>query len=96
MRVMNRFIQLETSPVAGGADIRISARGDYFITKEIDANANEVVIHLRRDAGPRIGEGLMVGKRYVLVADRRFDGHGRLQVMDADSGGWYAVPDGKE
>jgi hypothetical protein len=93
MRMMNRFVQLETSPVSGGADIRLVARGEYFFASEIDHDTGEVIVRVRRDAGPQVGETLMIGKRLVTVGKRRFDPHGRLQVMDADTGAWYAVPD---
>lgn len=93
---MNRFIQLETTPTSGGAVIRVAARGDFIFAPEVDHDSGEVTIHVRKDAGPRIGETLMVGKRHIIVAKRRYDPYGRLQVMDADTGAWYAVPDGKE
>lgn len=92
MRVMNRFIQIETTPESGGAEIRIVARGDYYLLPEVEHDTGEIVFRVRKDS-PRIGESLMIGKRHVVVGKRRFDPHGRLQVMDADTGAWYAVPD---
>ena len=92
MRVMNRFIQIETTPEGGGAEIRVIARGDYYFAPEVDHDTGEIVFRVRKD-WPRIGESLMIGPRHVVVGKRRFGPHGRLQVMDADTGGWYAVPD---
>lgn len=92
MRVMNRFIQVETTPEGGGAEIRIVARGDYYLLPEVEYDTGEIVFRVRKDS-PRIGDSLMIGKCHVVVSKRRFDPHGRLQVMDADTGAWYAVPD---
>lgn len=91
-RTMNAFVQVATTPVHGGADVRVSARRGYVIVPEVEQDAGEVTVHVRRDSGPHIGDTLMVGKRHVTVAKRRWDPHGRLQVMDEDSGIWVAVP----
>ena len=90
-RTMNAFVQVSTKPVPGGADIRIEARRGYVVMPEVDADTGEVVIRTRKDAGPRIGESVMVGKRHVTVKKRRWDSYGRLQILDADTGAWVAV-----
>lgn len=89
--VPNAFIRIETRPVAGGADVRIVARRGHIIAPEIDRETGEVAIHLRKDVGPRIGETIMVGHRAVIVADRRWNSHGRLQVLDEDTHTWTEV-----
>ena len=89
-RTMNAFVSVETRPVPGGADVTITARRGYAIMPEVDADASSVTIHLRKEVGPRIGEAVMVGRRHVVVAERRYDSRGRLQVRDADTGAWCA------
>lgn len=88
---MNAHVHVETRPVPGGADVTITARRGHVIAPEVDADASSVTIHLRKDAGPRIGESIMVGKRHVIVTDRRFDSRGGLQVLDGDTGAWIAM-----
>lgn len=90
---MNAFARFETAPVSGGADIRIVARGDHAIMPEIDADTGEVILRLRRDAGPQPGRWVMVGKRLVKVRDRRYDHKGNLQVQDED-GAWVLFDQG--
>lgn len=86
---MNAFVQVETTPTLGGADIRVTPRRGFVAMPEVDHDAGEVVIRVRKDAGPRIGQTVMVGKRHIVVAARRWDTHGRLQLRDADNGNWY-------
>jgi hypothetical protein len=50
-----------------------------------------VTIHVRKDAGPRIGQRVMVGKRLVEVAERRWTSKGTLQIRCADTGAWMEV-----
>lgn len=88
---MNAFVRVETRPVVGGADVVVTPRRGHVIMPEVDADTGEVIIRVRKDAGPRIGETLMVGRRHVVVAERRFDSRGHLQVLDADTGAWLAV-----
>ena len=90
-RTMNAFIQVETTPIAGGAEVRVIARRGYIVAPEVDVDSGDVTIHIRKDAGPRVGETLMVGKRHVTVAERRWTPKGMLQVRDADSGVWVAM-----
>lgn len=87
---MNAFVQVETTPVAGGAEVCVIPRRGYAVAPEVDVDGS-VTIHVRKDAGPRIGESVMVGKRHVKVAERRWTPKGMLQVRDADSGVWVAV-----
>jgi hypothetical protein len=59
---------------------------------DIDVEDNDcVTVHVRKEKVPRIGERIMVGKRLVEVAERRWTPSGKLQVRDADSGSWTAV-----
>ena len=88
---MNAHVRVETRPVPGGADVTVTARRGYATMPEIEVDGDSVTIHVRKDAGPRIGETLMVGRRHVVVAERRFDSRGHLQVLDADTGAWLAV-----
>ena len=90
-RTMNAFIQCATSPAPGGADVTVTTRRGYIVVPEVEVDTGEVIIHVRKDAGPRVGESVMVGKRHVKVAKRRYDNYGRLQVMDADTGAWVAM-----
>lgn len=84
----NAFIRLETHPVAGGADVRVVARRGHVIAPEIDQDTGEVIIHLRKNVGPRVGETVMIDHRAIVVADRRWDSHGRLQLLDEDMNTW--------
>lgn len=86
---MNAFVQVETTPTLGGADIRVTPRRGFVAMPEVDHDAGEVVIRVRKDAGPRIGQTIMVGKRHIVVAGRRWDTHGRLQLRDEDTGVWH-------
>ena len=90
-RTANAFVMTETTPVAGGADVRLTPRRGHVVMPEVEVDAGEVIIHVRRDAGPRIGQRVMVGKRLVEVKARRWDNHGRLQVLDSITGAWLAV-----
>ena len=92
-RTANAFVMTETTPVAGGAEVRITPRRNHVIMPEVEVEDGEVIIHVRKDTGPRIGGTLSIGKRHIIVGKRRFDRYGRMQVMDADTGGWFAVPD---
>lgn len=85
---MNAFVQVETTPTLGGADIRVTPRRGFVAMPEVDHDAGEVMIRVRKDAGPRIGQTIMVGKRHIVVAGRRWDTHGRLQLRDEDTGVW--------
>jgi hypothetical protein len=87
---MNAFVQVETTPVAGGAEVRVVPRRGYVVAPEVDVDGS-VTIHVRKDAGPRVGESVMVGKRHVVVAERRWTSKGLLQIRDADSGVWVVV-----
>lgn len=90
-RTMTAFAQTETRPVAGGADVVVTPRRGYAIMPEVDVDTGEVVIRVRKDAGPRIGETLMVGKRLVEVTERRWSGKGTLQIRDSITGAWMEV-----
>ena len=90
-RTMNAFVSVETRPVPGGADVTITARRGYAIMPEMDADSSSVTIHTRKDAGPRIGEAVMVGRRLVEVAERRYSGTGKLQIRDAMTGAWMEL-----
>ncbi len=85
---MNAFVRVETRPVAGGADVVVGVRRDYFIAPEIDVYGDEVVIHLRKDYGPRVGERVTIRGRLVKVAERRYDPTGRLMLLDEDTRVW--------
>lgn len=87
----NAFVHIETRPVAGGADFRIVARRGHIIAPEVEHETGEVTIRVRKTMGPRIGETIMVGHRAMIVADRRWDSHGRLQVLDEDTHTWTEV-----
>lgn len=91
----NAFIMTETTPVAGGAEVRITPRRNHVIMPEVEVEDGEVIIHIRKDAGPHIGEVLSIGKRHIIVGGRRFDNHGRMQVMDADTHVWHVLDDGR-
>lgn len=88
---MNAFAQFTTTPVAGGADIVIEPRRGQIVMQEIDHDSGSVTIRVRKDAGPRIGQRVMVGKRLVEVAERRWTSKGTLQVRDSDTGVWMEV-----
>ena len=88
---MNAHVHVETRPVPGGADVTITARRGHIIAPEMDADSSSVTLHLRKDAGPRIGETLMIGKRLVEVAERRWSGKGTLQIRDSLTGAWMEV-----
>ena len=90
-KTMNAFVIVETRPCAGGADVTVTARRGFATMPEVEMDGNSVTVHIRKDAGPRVGETLMVGKRHVTVAERRWTPSGKLQVRDADSGVWVEV-----
>jgi hypothetical protein len=90
-RTMNAFVTVETRPCAGGADVIVTPRRGHAIMPEVDADTGEVVMHVRRDAGPRIGDSITVGRRNVIVAERRWSGKGTLQIRDEDTGAWMEV-----
>ena len=87
-RTMNAFVQVETTPTAGGADVRVMPRRGFVAMPEVDHDAGEVVVRVRKDAGPRIGQTVTINKRHIVVAARRWDTHGRLQLRDEDTGVW--------
>jgi len=58
---------------------------------EIDHDSGSVTIRTRKDAGPRIGQRIMVGKRLVEVAERRWTPKGTLQIRDSITGAWVEV-----
>ena len=88
---MNAFAQFTTTPVNGGADIVIEPRRGYIFVPEIDHDTGSVTVRTRKDAGPRIGQRVMVGKRLVEVAERRWTSKGTLQIRCADTGAWVEV-----
>ena len=88
---MNAFAQFTTTPVNGGADIVIEPRRGYVSMPEVDHDSGSVTIRTRKDAGPRLGERIMVGKRLVEVAERRWTPKGTLQIRCADTGVWMEV-----
>lgn len=88
---MNAHVRVETRPCTGGADVTITARRGFATMPEVEVDGDSVTIHVRKDAGPRIGESIMVGRRHVIVAGRRWDSRGGLQVLDEDTGTWMAV-----
>jgi hypothetical protein len=88
---MNAFITTTTTPVNGGADIVIEPRHGQIAMREIDHDSGQVTIRIRKDAGPRIGQRVMVGKRLVEVAERRWTSKGTLQIRCADTGAWMEV-----
>ena len=88
---MNAFITTTTTPVAGGADIVIEPRRGQIVMREIDHDSGQVTIRVRKDTGPRIGQRIMVGKRLVEVAERRWTSKGTLQVRDSITGAWMEV-----
>ena len=88
---MNAFAQFTTTPVAGGADIVIEPRRGYIFVPEVDHDSGQVIIRTRKDVGPRIGQRIMVGKRLVEVAERRWTSKGTLQIRCADTGAWMEV-----
>ena len=88
---MNAFITTTTTPVNGGADIVIEPRRGQIVMREIDHDSGSVTIRVRKDAGPRLGERIMVGKRLVEVAERRWTSKGTLQVRDSITGAWVEV-----
>ncbi len=90
-KTMNAFVIVETRPCAGGADVTVTARRGFATMPEVEMDGDSVTIHVRKDAGPRVGESVMVGKRHVKVAERRWTSKGTLQVRDADSGVWVEV-----
>jgi hypothetical protein len=88
---MNIFAQFTTTPVNGGADVCITPRRGYIVVPEVDHDSGSVTIRVRKDAGPRIGQRVMVGKRLVEVAERRWTSKGTLQIRCADTGAWMEV-----
>jgi hypothetical protein len=88
---MNAFITTTTTPVNGGADIVIEPRRGYIFVPEVDHDTGSVTVRTRKDAGPRIGQRVMVGKRLVEVAERRWTSKGTLQIRCADTGVWMEV-----
>ena len=88
---MNAFARFTTTPVNSGADIVIEPRRGYIFVPEIDHDSGQVTIRVRKDAGPRIGQRVMVGKRLVEVAERRWTSKGTLQIRCADTGVWMEV-----
>ena len=88
---MNAFVRVETRPVVGGADVVVTPRRGHTIMPEVDADTGEVIIRVRKDAGPRLGDSIMVGRRHVIVAERRWSGKGTLQIRDEITGAWVEV-----
>ena len=88
---MNAFAQFTTTPVNGGADIVIEPRRGYIFVPEVDRDSGSVTVRARKDAGPRIGQRIMVGKCLVEVAERRWTSKGTLQIRCADTGAWMEV-----
>jgi hypothetical protein len=88
---MNAFITTTTTPVNGGADVTIEPRRGYIFVPEVDHDTGSVTVRTRKDAGPRLGERIMVGKRLVEVAERRWTSKGTLQVRDSITGAWVEV-----
>ena len=88
---MNAFVSVTTTPVNGGADIVIEPRRGYIFVPEVDHDTGSVTVRTRKDAGPRIGQRIMVGKRLVEVAERRWTSKGTLQIRCADTGAWMEV-----
>ena len=86
---MNAFVQVETTPTLGGADIRVTPRRGFIVMPEVSTKDGDIIIRVRKDAGPRIGQIVTVGKRTIVVASRRWDTHGRLQLRDEDTGVWH-------
>lgn len=88
---MNAHIRVTTTPVNGGADVVIEPRRGYVIVPEVDVETGAATLRIRKDAGPRIGQRIMVGKRLVEVTERRWTPKGTLQIRDADTGAWVEV-----
>lgn len=79
---------VEAVKLPDGVDVVVQPRGEYVVMPEIDADSGRVTVRIRRDAGPRIGDTVMVNRRAIVVADRRWDTRGHLQLRDADTGTW--------
>lgn len=88
---MNAFVQVTTTPVNGGADVVIEPRRGYVIVPEVDVETGAATMRIRKDPGPRIGQRIMVGRRLVEVAERRWTTKGTLQIRCADTGAWMEV-----
>lgn len=85
----NPYALFTTIPRDGGFDVIVGARG----RARTEDGESTVTIHFREGHGPRIGERVMVGRRLVKVADRRYDQTGRLQLLDEDTGTWEPWPE---
>ena len=50
---------------------------------------DKTTIHLRKNAGPRIGQGVMIQGRFVKVKDKRYNNTGRIEVLDEYTRTWF-------
>lgn len=82
-RNSNWFCRFTTTPVEGGAEIRVEAlRGFHF-----EDGSTEVTLHVTTRERPRRGSRVMIGHRLVKVDQVRREG-GSWMVRDADTGSW--------
>lgn len=76
--------------VQRGYDIEIITMDEFAIHPQVEmgADGKSCTLHIRSYTIPRIGQLIRVGKRFVKVADTRFDHEGNLQVLDEDTKVW--------
>ncbi len=88
--VSNAYFRIETTPVDGGAEVRIFGRaGQRIVDAEIDDSDTALLLHLRNRAIPRKGQRVRLdGGRVIKVADMRWDASGKLQLLDEDMHTW--------
>lgn len=71
----------------GGSDIVLrAAEGMTF-----EDGSTEMVLHVRADHGPKIGDTVVIRGRTFTVADRRYSSDHTLWVMDEDTRAWEKV-----
>ncbi len=86
--VSNAYCRIETTPVDGGAEVRIFGRaGQRIVDAELEEGA--ILLHLRNRAIPRKGQRVRLDDgRVIKVADIRWGAGGKLQLLDEDMHTW--------
>lgn len=82
--------EIHVTHVDGGIDLTVHATDGMKIDL-IDAiveQGSEVTLHLRDYDVPREGSRVMTDGRLVKVAGRRYDGAGKLWLLDEDTRVW--------
>lgn len=82
-----RNVDIEEYLAEDGSDVVVRTRhGMVFENGE-----QEMVLHVRGDNWPRLGQRVSCGGILVKVADKRFDAEGKRWVMDEDTRGWFPL-----